>query len=102
MTTAPLWAVVLSASIKRYVMARHRGPGASSPLIEDRTPYSALSRTLRSQMLPAYRHILVAVGISTLLIAVSTGISSLIWAQTAGDDVHISPRIVPVQPKANE
>src|ERR1700720_87695 len=83
-------------------MARHRGPGAFRPLFEDRSTYSAPSRTLRSKMLPAYRHVLVAIGICTLLIAVSSGISSLVWAQVAGDDVHISPRVVPIQPKANE
>src|SRR2546425_3799012 len=83
-------------------MARHRGPGASRPPVEDRISYSAPSRTLRCEMLPAYRHVLVAVGISTLLLAVNSGISSIVWAQTTGDDVHISPRVVPVQPKANE
>ena len=83
-------------------MARHCGPGASRPLCEDRIPYSAPSRTLRTQFLPAYRHTFVAFVIFSLAIAVSSGVSSMIWAQTTGDDVHISPRIVPVQPKANE
>src|SRR2546430_8113875 len=83
-------------------MARPGGPGAFRPPVEDRIPYSAPSRTLRSQLLPAYRHVLVAVGISTLLVAVSTGISTMVWAQVTGDDVHISPRVIPVQPKANE
>ena len=50
-------------------------------------------------MLPAHRQLLVAVGIFSLLTA---GISPLIWAQATGDDVHISPRVVPVQPKASE
>src|SRR3989441_6011289 len=83
-------------------MARHRGPGASRPPVEDRISYSAPSRTLRCEMLPAYRHVLVAVGISTLLLAVNSGISTMVWAQVTGDDVHISPRVIPVQPKANE
>src|SRR6476659_2561163 len=83
-------------------MARHRGPGAFCPPVEDRISYSAPSRTLRTKMLPAYRHLLVAVGITTLLIAASPGVSSLLWAQVTGDDVHISPRVAPVQPKPNE
>src|SRR2546427_12944111 len=83
-------------------MARHRGPGAFRPPVEDRIPYSAPSRTLRSQLLPAYRHVLVAVGISTLLLAVISGISTMVWPQVTGGDVHISSRVVPVQPKANE
>ena len=83
-------------------MARYRGPGAFRPPVEDRISYSAPSRTLRSKMLPEYRHLLVAFGILTLLIATSTGFSSMLWAQVTGDDVHISPRVVPVQPKANE
>src|SRR2546430_13216921 len=86
----PSRAVVLSAPIKRYVMARHCGPGASRPLCEDRIPYSAPSRTLHTQFLPSYRHVRVAVIIFTLAIAVSNGVSSTIWAQTTGDDVHIS------------
>jgi Ca-activated chloride channel family protein len=53
-------------------------------------------------LLPSYRHTFVAVVIFTLAIAVSSGVSSIVWAQTTGDDVHISPRVVPVQPKANE
>ena len=80
-------------------MARYRGPGASRPLFEERIPHTAPSWTLRSKMLPAHRQLLVAVGIFSLLTA---GISPLIWAQTTGDDVHISPRVVPVQPKASE
>src|SRR5256884_8387074 len=83
-------------------MARPRGPGAFRPPVEDRIPYSAPSRTLRSQLLPAHRQFLVVVGVSTLLIAMSSVTSPLIWAQVTGDDVHISPRVVPVQPKANE
>src|SRR3989442_636467 len=83
-------------------MARDRGPGPARPPVEDRISYSAPSRTLRCKMLPAYRHVLVAVGISTLLLAVNSGISTMVWAQVTGDDVHISPRVIPVQPKANE
>ena len=66
-------------------MARHCGPGASRPLCEDRIPYSALSRTLRSQFLPAYRHTFVAVVIFSLAIAVSSGVSSMIWAHSSMD-----------------
>jgi Ca-activated chloride channel family protein len=79
-------------------MARHRGPGCSHPLNEDRNLHSAPSWAQFRKILPAREHI--AIFFSLVLLFV--GMTSPAWAQTPIDDVHINPRIPAPQPKVND
>jgi Ca-activated chloride channel family protein len=79
-------------------MARHRGPGFSRPLNEDRNLHSAPSWTQFRKILPAREHVSIIFSVVLLFV----GMTSAAWAQTPIDDVHINPRIPALQPKVND
>jgi Ca-activated chloride channel family protein len=82
-------------------MARHCGPGSSRPLIPGRNLRSALPWTLTSLMLSTREHAFTVGAWLAVILAVGC-VSPVVWAQTPVDDVHISPRVQPPQPKENE
>ena len=83
-------------------MARQYGRGSSRPLTLARNLYVAQSRPQRRLMLQAREQAFAIQILLAVIMAVTCGVSSLAWAQSQVDDVHVKPRVQPVDPKAKE
>jgi len=74
-------------------MARHCGRGSSRPLSQDRTPHSALPRTVGGFVPSARDKSAVVSTLYAVVVALIVWISPFAWAQMPIDDVHIKPRV---------
>ena len=81
-------------------MARHRG--SSRPEILSRPLNLAPSRTQRNPVRPSLNRALVFCAFLAVAVVGSCGLSSVVWAQVAVEDVHVKPRIVPPAPNVTD
>ena len=75
-------------------MARYHGRGSTRPSSQGRKSRSALSRTLRTFMLPDEHGFTVSLFLS-LFLALNFSAAPAAWGQTPVDDVHVNPRVQP-------